>query len=127
MNALGRYNEAKKRQLQLAEDRFKAFAIQLGNAIIKGTPVDTGRASGNWYADVNSASSEKSDAATQSGALTRVLLKGAQVTLNDTFTITNNLEYINALEYGHSKQAPQGMVRINLRKLSAEYQRKWGF
>ena len=128
MNALGRYNEAKKRQLEQALDRFQSFAVQLGHSIIKGTPVDTGRASGNWYTEINTISSETSETSRQSDALSRVSITAAQLKLTDKFTITNNLPYINALEYdAHSKKAPQGMVRINLRILSAEYQRKWGF
>jgi hypothetical protein len=30
------------------------------------------------------------------------------------FYLVNNLPYIKPLEYGHSKQAPQGMVRISV-------------
>ena len=52
------------------------------------TPVDTGRARGGWNI-------------TEYVSMTRIF---------------NNVEYIVVLEYGHSKQAPHGMVRITLRE-----------
>lgn len=33
--------------------------------------------------------------------------------------ITSNLEYINALEHGHSQQRPHGMVRVNVAAMEA--------
>lgn len=35
-------------------------------------------------------------------------------------SITNSVFYVVYLEYGHSKQAPQGMVRITLREVAQE-------
>lgn len=35
--------------------------------------------------------------------------------------VGNRVEYIVRLEYGHSKQAPSGMVRIALKELSRDY------
>lgn len=37
--------------------------------------------------------------------------------LGGTIYITNSLPYAKALEYGHSKQAPHGMVRIGVQNL----------
>jgi hypothetical protein len=36
------------------------------------------------------------------------------------FFLTNNLSYIRPLEYGHSKQATVGMVRITVAKIENE-------
>jgi hypothetical protein len=115
-----------QRQGDEAKNRFSAFAIQLSNAIIKSTPVDTGRASGNWFPDINNTNTATSDTAKASDAISNVNTTGTEVKLGDTFTLTNNLPYINGLEYGNSKQAPQGMVRINVAKFVAAFRRKWG-
>ena len=44
------------------------------------------------------------------GEATQAVLGGQ----GDVFLLTNNLEYIQGLEYGRSGQAPQGMVRVTL-------------
>ena len=41
-----------------------------------------------------------------------VSFSGVQV--GDRIGVVNNVEYIRALEYGHSQQAPQGMVRVTV-------------
>ncbi len=61
------------------------------------TPVDTGRARGGWGLRVGSAHAAR---------------KG-----EFTARITNSVSYIVYLEYGWSKQAPRGMVRISLIEL----------
>ena len=88
-------------------------------AIMK-TPVDTGRARGNWQASVGSYAHTSNDATDKAGDST--VAKAAAIALgtpagNITY-IVNSLPYINKLEYGYSKQAPAGMVRITL----TEYQ-----
>lgn len=103
---------------------FRKIALDLDTRVVLGTPVDTGRARGNWYPSINSPSSavdmnasDKSGSAAI-GALTATTL-GAK--LGDTIWLTNNLPYILPLENGHSKQAPQGMVDINLNAIAAAY------
>lgn len=64
--------------------------LELGNRVKESTPVDTGRAKGSW-----------SD-------------NGAPV-IGRSYRYSSNLEYIVPLEYGHSQQAPSGMLRINVR------------
>lgn len=41
--------------------------------------------------------------------------------LGDVIWQTNNLPYILPLENGHSRQAPEGMVDINLNAVAAQY------
>jgi hypothetical protein len=41
----------------------------------------------------------------------------AQFKLGDTVFIYNNVEYILALEFGSSKQAPAGMFRISFEEI----------
>lgn len=72
---------------QSAEQAFRALVLDIFRNIQIRTPVDTGRARGNWQVEFN----------------------GSQEA-----TIYNNLPYIERLENGWSQQAPTGMVRITL-------------
>ena len=58
-------------------------------ALIRQSPVDTGRFKANWSTSMGISSYR----------------------LNDTMFLTNNLEYAMALEFGHSGQAPRGWIR----------------
>jgi hypothetical protein len=98
------------------------IALELLRGIVNMTPVDTGRAKGNWYVTLGTPATgfdwEKHDIA------------GGE-TINDGYQtiqglqdygaiyLTNNLPYIIALEKGHSKQAPAGMVQVSLDRVSA--------
>ena len=47
-------------------------------------------------------------------AINRATSKVNQYRLGDTITLSNNLPYAMRLEYGWSKKAPAGMVRLNV-------------
>ncbi len=91
-------------------------AIRLGANIIERTPIDTGRAKGNWMSAYGSADTGTSETRTQNEALQglRVKFTVAQVAQNTSLLITNSLPYIIELEQGKSKQAPAGMVRLSI-------------
>lgn len=77
--------------------------------VIKKTPVDTGFARGSWFATLDgSKAGPKSGAATIGSIL-------SQAKAGQLIFIGNNAEYIGALENGHSRQAPQGMVSTTIR------------
>jgi hypothetical protein len=103
---------------------FRKIALDLDTRVVLGTPVDTGRARGNWYPSINEPSQdvnmEKFDKSggMAIGAITATTL-GAK--LGDVIWLTNNLPYILPLENGHSKQAPEGMVDVNLNAIAAAY------
>lgn len=48
------------------------------------------------------------------------LSKAAHIDGGELIYITNNLPYIERLEFGHSKQAPAGMVRLSVAEVAAE-------
>jgi len=93
---------------------------QISEAIVMGTPVDTGRARGNWIPTVNNPS--RSTLTIDDKAGTMALSKIGAVTMNapgNVYYLVNNLPYIQRLEYGWSQQFPQGMVRINVQNFQA--------
>ncbi len=87
--------------------------------IVKGTPMDTGRAKAAWQIDLNSTSEiEESLHIAAMSKSTAELVAGQQRSklgafkLGDVIHIYNNVEYILPLEYdGVSDQAPSGWVR----------------
>lgn len=96
----------------------------LFTSIIQDTPVDTGRAQGNWQATENTPFTGQTGRKGSGGSISRadsVLSKGIGL-----FYLSNNLPYIVPLEYGYSGKAPSGMVRRNvarIRQLISEAQR----
>ena len=98
-------------------------ALDLMNRIVLKTPVDTGRARGNWQLTqrspaedmVPATSAKVSSSETPPSA---ILMEAEQTAsgsqLGDDIWISNNLPYIEALEEGHSQQAPHGMVALSL-------------
>lgn len=110
------------------EKVMRQVSIKLFSAIIKASPVDTGRFRMNWMASGGNPASGVTDATDKSGNIaignaTGFVLKAADWR---EFTLTNNLPYANVIEYGgypgggpntvggFSKQAPQGVVRVNV-------------
>jgi len=98
-------------------------ALDLMNRIVLKTPVDTGRARGNWQLTQRSPAEdmvpETSAKVSSSETPPSAILKEAEQTasgaqLGDDIWISNNLPYIEALEEGHSQQAPHGMVALSL-------------
>lgn len=105
----------------------KRLTFSLFARCIMMSPVDTGRFRANWQLGVGAPvfnASEDSDVGpvTQDGSgnsstKTKVLLKLNASELGDKIFLTNNLPYAARLEYGYSKQAPHGMVRLSANAL----------
>ena len=98
------------------ETVMRQVSIKLFSAIIKASPVDTGRFRMNWMASGGTPAFGVTDATDKSGNIaignaTSFVLKAADWR---EFTLTNNLPYAQRLEYGWSQQAPAGMVRTNV-------------
>jgi hypothetical protein len=92
----------------------RKIALELYDGITAKTPVDTGRAKGNWNMSVGKKNTK-----------VNVMAKGKQgVSLKKgdgekPIYITNSLPYINTLENGSSKQASAGMVDITVNEVRA--------
>lgn len=89
--------------------------LELFSGVIKATPVDTGRARGNWQTAPGSPAAGETERLDKSGgeAIAEVEAKTPQGAGQVTY-LSNNLPYIMKLEEGSSKQAPEGMVRKNM-------------
>lgn len=111
------------------ETVMRQVSLKLFSAIIKASPVDTGRFRMNWQA----ASGGNTAVGVNNGvdpSGSKAIFQMTSVVTRDPnwyeFTLANNLPYANVIEYGgypgdgpntiggFSKQAPQGVVRVNV-------------
>ena len=116
----------KKTKTQISEVR-TSYAYALYSSIVRKTPVDTGRARANW-----NISAGRPDTSVTENTRTTPKPKTAMPNPegDESIFISNNLPYIETLEYGgypknpkggngktingYSKQAPEGMIGVTL-------------
>lgn len=84
----------------------QAFCREVVEAVISDTPVDTGKARANWLASLGSPRSSTRETLGQSPA---PAIGEAKAVISfykngDTFYLTNNVDYIEDLNRGKSKQ-----------------------
>ena len=125
-SALGKEKAAIEKN---AETAVRMAAIKTFAKIIKMTPVGNadkwqtpvqgyvgGRARSNWMlgSTLTNETTDSTDGKNNGEEYIRTELPSSPLLDNKTY-FYNNLPYINRLEYGsHSKQAPNGMVRVSL-------------
>lgn len=126
----------------------KKIVLMALRRVVEMTPVDTGRARGGWLVSINKPSSEKvedfkevqpeerliineleggrKEAPLLNKTGDEVVKKGLAVLAGlrpmQVVWISNNVDYIEFLEEGHSQQAPAGMVAITVAKIQASLQ-----
>ena len=98
----------------------RQVSFRLFSAVIKASPVDTGRFRMNWQTAGAVAPSGVIDGTDKGGAAAIGDAASYIFAASDwnEFTLTNNLPYAERLEYGWSNQAPQGMVRVNVARFN---------
>ena len=115
------------------EKTIKGTSIKLFSAVIKSSPVDTGRFRANWTAAGVQPSTVTTDMTDKSGSAAIGAMTNYINSANGqmVFTLANNLPYAYKLEYGgypgdgpntvggYSKQAPAGVVRVNVARFQA--------
>lgn len=106
--------------LQRAGDKantvVRASAVRLGASMVQKSPVDTGRFKGNWVYGTNTANLSIAGAPDKGGqySIARFVTGTQAWKAGETMYMTNSLPYAKRLEYGWSKQAPSGMVRLTV-------------
>lgn len=108
---------------QRAEQVCRKIVLQALTLIVTRSPVDTGRFRANNSVSIGSLPSDSSLDVDKSGSAT--ISRGgnvlASLKLGDTMFVYNNVAYALALEYGHSKQAPQGVYRLSLQDVVSQF------
>jgi len=102
----------------------KSLFFDLSKQIMERTPVDKGRAIGNWIPSIGKPS-RRTTRGNNNFVMARVQNVLKKTRFDDTLYLVNNLPYINKLEYGgysdgplttggFSNKAPKGMVRVTV-------------
>ena len=108
----------------------RVAVIKVWSNIIVETPVDQGRARGNWFVTLGQPSQQLTERSDSTKGSSHVVSKTSDNMLGKKWFLTNNLPYIRKIEFGgygnkdtdktnsqgFSKLAPKGMVRTNLVK-----------
>ncbi len=87
-----------------SEEQYKAFALDVFGEVLKNTPVDTGRARANWHIQTH-----RADYSLDQGQTANEMSLLNAKDLPDIY-ISNGLDYVEALDDGYSKQAPNGII-----------------
>jgi hypothetical protein len=96
----------------ITEDEIRKglFGVTLRGLVFK-TPIDKGVARGNWNTEFNKKNTSTNKDARAIDGITKGKSKLKRFKLGQTVYFTNALPYIVPLEFGHSKQAQNGMMR----------------
>jgi hypothetical protein len=96
----------------------RKIAMEIFRRVVMRSPVDTGRFRGNWQAEINAPAAGQLAATDKGGGATLAKIQAVveQATVGMHIFLANNLPYARRLEYGWSKQAPAGMVRITVQE-----------
>lgn len=105
------------------DKRMRALCLEGQGRLMRKTPVRTGRARGNWNVSTGAADGSTDEGATSADVGAKRAEGAATIMATRFFErgehlfVTNGLDYIEALEDGHSRQAPQGMVALTVEEL----------
>lgn len=96
----------------------RKLVLDMTTEVIMMSPVDTGRFRSNWQVSKGTINYNIDNPIDASGsyALGLVMSSLTGFKHGDVIFITNSLPYAIPLEYGHSSQAPSGMVRLTVLK-----------
>lgn len=107
-----------------AEVAVRRVMLEAFRSVVQMSPVDTGRFRANWVLGFGSPNRRTEEKFDRGGGRTisRIAAETAVAPVGAASVFfTNSLPYAARLEYGYSRQAAQGMVRVTLARLSAKY------
>lgn len=103
----------------------RVVMVKLLKKVLYKTPVDTGRARAAWTPFLESENVLVTYTGTAEGVLSGIekgefeIKKGK----NPSILVVNGVNYSIQLEYGSSRKAPEGMVRVSMREIISELER----
>ena len=92
--------------------------FDLWRMVSEGTPVDTGRARASWMLDTDWSAWQLPEGDYRDAIEANIGAVVSSLPESDRYCLVNNLEYIEALEEGHSQHAPNGFVALALAAFS---------
>ena len=111
------------RKLAITEAKaVAAFCLNISRRVDMMSPVDTGLFRANWQATLDQPYTGAVKPMNRAGSIDHVI-PFAKAANGHVFYLTNKIPYAKKLEYGHSQQAPNGMVRVSAKMALAELER----
>jgi hypothetical protein len=104
---------------EVPEKVVRGTLLGLTNRIVKRSPVDTGRFRNNWQASTGTPATGRVQGTDKTGnkAVDAARTQVNKLEMGQDFYLSNNLPYAHRLEFGWSKQAPSGMLRLSIAEL----------
>lgn len=97
----------------------RRLSFEILDGVVRRTPVDTGLLRSNWHVSIGTPSEARYAVGASGNTRSRI----DQATGREAVYIQNNMPYARRIEYGWSKQAPNGMVRPTLGEVQANLER----
>lgn len=97
----------------------RKVALDIFGRVIEKSPVKSGRFKSNWLCAIGAIPEGTTLAVDVTAAITQVEAAALGVKAGDVVYLVNNLPYGPRLEFGWSKQAPAGMVRLTVQEFGA--------
>lgn len=92
----------------------RKVTLDLFTSVVQKSPVDTGRFKANW--NVGTTPNVSFTASTNASRGLSEAQKAIGIPAGGVVYLSNGLPYARRLEYGYSRQAPAGMVRLSVRE-----------
>jgi len=111
------FNQINDLTIKQLEKVIKKTVFDLTSAIIKDTPVDTGRLRANWQVSLDSTINNTLDTTDKGGSATISKARGSIMTnkVPLVYWIQNNLPYANVIEFGLYPKNPKTGTRYEIR------------
>ena len=111
----------------------KKVVFDLYGLVVKRTPVDTGYLRANWQVGINvrpqgiiGDAGRKGKRDRHRASLTNAAKSMGDIRAGGVVYLVNNVPYALQIEFGGSKQAPEGMARISTQQVQARVDRFLG-
>lgn len=120
------FKEAIKNIRKRMDAHYQGIAKETNLRLMIRSPIETGRFKSNWNVGINGSDSTTDEKRNHHHVFTTLArnertIKSAKI--GDSIHITNALPYAKKLEYGYSRQAPRGFLRITAQEIRAAQQR----
>lgn len=106
----------------------RGATLVLFTAVIRDTPVDTGRLRSNWRCSIGNPNYDEQSDVSKGGvaAIQETMSTVDLMEMDETIILCNNLPYAYRIEYeGYSREkSPQGMVRRNAIRINSLLKRR---
>ena len=104
---------------KIGQDEVRKIALTGLSLVTKRSPVDKGTFKGNWNVALENPNLDINEDRRVSQAIQEGEAEIRKFKKGELLWISNNMPYADKLEYGHSQQAPSGVLRVTFQLLKA--------